>query len=91
MKRAVEEATLVARKSGISIDEDTVKKTEDVARLTKENESSMLQDVKKGKKTEIDAINGAVAALGKKLGVETPVNGVLYALVRGMDRRRHKS
>jgi 2-dehydropantoate 2-reductase len=90
MRLAVEEATLVAGKSGIRIDEDTVKKTEDVARLTKENESSMLQDVKKRKKTEIDAINGAVAALGKKLGVETPVNMTLYALVRGKEEGYRK-
>jgi len=47
----------------------------------------MLQDVDRGHRTEIGALNGAVVGLGEKLGVETPVNRALTALVKGMEHR----
>jgi len=53
-----------------------------VAQLTKNNVSSMLQDVRRGKITEIDYINGYLINLGRELGVRTPVNTVLCDLVK---------
>lgn len=53
-----------------------------VAQLTKNNVSSMLQDVRRGKTTEIDYINGYLVTLGRELGVRTPTNVVLCDLVR---------
>ena len=53
-----------------------------VAQLTKNNVSSMLQDVRRGKTTEIDYINGYLINLGRELGVRTPVNSVLCDLVK---------
>ncbi len=53
-----------------------------VCRATAENRSSMLQDRIKNRTTEIDYINGAIAGMGKELGVATPVNEVLTLLVR---------
>jgi len=47
---------------------------------------SMLQDLEKGKKCEIDAINGAVSAWGEKVGVPTPVNDKVVELVRGVEK-----
>jgi 2-dehydropantoate 2-reductase len=44
--------------------------------------ASMLQDVRRGKRTEIDALNGAIAGLGREAGVPTPVNLVLTDLVK---------
>jgi 2-dehydropantoate 2-reductase len=43
---------------------------------------SMLQDIAKGKKTEIDALNGALVRLGEKHGIPTPVNRTLTLLIR---------
>ena len=43
---------------------------------------SMLQDLRAARKTEIDALNGAIVRLGRKLGVRTPVNGCLTTLIR---------
>ncbi|KAG8989444.1 2-dehydropantoate 2-reductase (Ketopantoate reductase) (KPA reductase) (KPR) [Tulasnella sp. JGI-2019a] len=48
-----------------------------VIKLTSENTSSMLQDVRKGQKTEIQFINGAFTALGREYGVLTPCNDAL--------------
>jgi 2-dehydropantoate 2-reductase len=44
--------------------------------------SSTAQDIARGKRTEIDALNGFVARRGAQLGVPTPVNHTLYALVK---------
>ena len=48
--------------------------------------SSMLQDVRNGRRTEIDAINGAVTRLGTELGVSTPLNRLLTVLVHNRER-----
>jgi 2-dehydropantoate 2-reductase len=53
-----------------------------VASRTATNTSSMLQDVLKGRKTEINSINGYVVALGKKHSLDVPVNETLYSLVK---------
>ena len=45
-------------------------------------EPSMLQDLKKGKACEIDAINGVVCEWGKKTGVPTPVNDRIVETVK---------
>ncbi len=47
--------------------------------------ASMLQDIQRGRKTEIDALNGAVVELGKKLGVDTPVNRIIVSLVKAKE------
>jgi 2-dehydropantoate 2-reductase len=55
-----------------------------VAQRTAENRSSMLQDVQRGAATEVDAINGAIVRLGEHTGTPTPVNRVLWLLVRAL-------
>ena len=45
-------------------------------------EPSMLQDLKKGKPCEIDAINGVVCEFGKKYGVKTPVNDRIVEIIK---------
>ena len=57
---------------------------EDVARKTAANMSSMFQDVRRGAKTEIDAICGAVTMRGQKHGIKTPYNHACWQLVRAM-------
>ncbi|MGE5380773.1 MAG: ketopantoate reductase family protein [Methylocystaceae bacterium] len=47
---------------------------------------SMLQDIQRGRRTEIDALNGAIVKLGKKMGVSTPVNEVITALVKAKEQ-----
>jgi 2-dehydropantoate 2-reductase len=57
----------------------------DLLPATAQHESSMLQDVRAHRPTEIDALCGAVVALGQRLGVPTPVNQALTLLVRALD------
>jgi 2-dehydropantoate 2-reductase len=49
---------------------------------TATHHSSMFQDLTRGKKTEIDFINGSVAAKGKKTGIPTPYNSCIADLIR---------
>ncbi|NIW12581.1 MAG: 2-dehydropantoate 2-reductase, partial [Candidatus Thorarchaeota archaeon] len=60
------------------------------AEMTAKNKNSMLQDIEKGKRTEIDFINGAILNLGKRNGIKTPLNKVLTHLVRGLEANRLK-
>jgi len=85
-RKAVMEAVKVAQKAGIKLEvKNPVEEVFRVARLTAKNKSSMLQDVERKRKTEIDAINGAIVILGKKYGVKTPVNETLTALIKGLE------
>jgi 2-dehydropantoate 2-reductase len=54
---------------------------------TAEHRSSMLQDLERGRRTEIDAINGALVRRGAALGIPTPVNRLLARLIRARARR----
>jgi len=53
------------------------------------NIASMLQDLRRGRVTEIDYLNGAVAALGSECGVPCPVNDALAAIIKAMEERFH--
>nr|MDO8098976.1 2-dehydropantoate 2-reductase [Candidatus Njordarchaeota archaeon] len=88
MRSAVQEGLKVAQKLGIHFFEDVVDKTFKVAEATALNKNSMLQDVEKGKRTEIEFINGAIGRTGEKLGIATPINNTLTALVKGLESRR---
>ncbi|MBR5455682.1 MAG: ketopantoate reductase family protein [Bacteroidaceae bacterium] len=48
--------------------------------------ASMLQDLEKGKKTEVDAINGVVSAFGRKVGVPTPMNDKVVEIVHRIEK-----
>jgi 2-dehydropantoate 2-reductase len=53
------------------------------------NRPSMLQHVESGRKTEIDALNGALVAHGRRLGIPTPVNEAVVAAVKGREAATH--
>ncbi len=83
MNEAALETARVAEANGIKLPYDNLsQELERVARRTAENESSMLQDIRRGAPTEVDAINGAVVREGDRLGVPTPINWSLWNLVR---------
>jgi 2-dehydropantoate 2-reductase len=84
-RAAVEEARSVAAAKGMVIGQDMVDRVLQVARATAVNRSSMGQDADRKKQTEIDAINGAIVALGEKLLVPTPVNRTLTLLVKTLE------
>ena len=59
-----------------------------VAQATAANHSSMLQDVRQGRPTEIEAICGAIARVGQQWSVPTPVNTALWRLVKALENSK---
>jgi 2-dehydropantoate 2-reductase len=69
--------------------DDAVAHAEGVARVTSANRNSMLQDVENGRRTEIDAINGAITRLGFEHGVQVPTNRHIAQLIRALEEEYH--
>jgi 2-dehydropantoate 2-reductase len=89
IRGAVEEAISVADALGVDLgEEDHVDRVYWVARATASNRSSMLQDIERGRRTEIDALNGAIVDSASLLGLDVPVNETLTAVVRGLEDAR---
>jgi 2-dehydropantoate 2-reductase len=79
-----EEVARVAREKGIELG-DMRRAILDTAVATASNRSSMLQDLKARRLTEVDAIHGAVLAAGKETGIATPATQVIAALIRAKE------
>ena len=78
VEKIIEESTSIANVNGIKLSvEDMIKKTKNVIKITKENHSSMLQSHKKGRKTEIDSINGKIVEFGKNQNITPQINEIL--------------
>ncbi len=83
----VRECALVAAAKGVSMDADgLIRATREVCARTAANVCSMLQDLRAGRRTEIDSINGAFARFGREAGVAAPYNELLARLVRAKER-----
>ena len=83
---AMEEVDAVATAAGIPVRRTrTTAVLEDSRTGLPDFQTSMLQDVLRNRRLEHDAITGAVLRTGKRLGVPTPVNGVLLALLTRLD------
>ncbi|KAA3660317.1 MAG: 2-dehydropantoate 2-reductase [Calditrichaeota bacterium] len=83
MKNIVDEAVQVAALHDVILRADKMfEEVIEVCRATRENRSSMLQDVSNGRPTEIEAINGAIVRMGENGGIRTPVHRALLKLMR---------
>ena len=86
-QQIIDECLAVAKADGVTFDEDFVALIDRVfagARTI----ASMRQDLMKGRKTEIDHMNGAVVELGKKYGIATPVNAAMTTMIRYLESKR---
>ena len=91
--RGVQEIAHMAMNEGIAVSHaahirlvgDPRKLWRRILLSTRANKSSMLQDIERGKMTEIRQLNGAILSHGRKTRVKTPVNGILTKLVLGLE------
>jgi 2-dehydropantoate 2-reductase len=80
------EAAAAAHADGARVDGDDLRRRAIlVARRTAGNRSSMLQDLDHHRRTEIDAITGAILRAADRHGLDVPLNRALYALVRARE------
>lgn len=88
-KEACYEAAAVAEAEGIALD-NPWKIVKDIVEKTSSNKSSMLQDIEKGKKTEINQITGEIVRRAGGLGIPVPVNSALLELIKSMEKKDRK-
>jgi 2-dehydropantoate 2-reductase len=81
------EAIEVAKKRGIQIQGNPLDRVKAVIEATRENRCSMGQDLDRKRKTEIDAINGAVLREAERLGVSVPYNRMITDLIKVIEKQ----
>jgi 2-dehydropantoate 2-reductase len=83
----VDEGKAVTAAQGIELDDDPERLIDHAARkdVAYDHKASMLQDVEARRPTEVDFLNGGIARFGRELGVSTPLNEAIWALVRGLE------
>ena len=78
LRAAIGETAAVARARGVGLADDTEEAAwATVNGLRRDMKSSMLEDLERGRRLELHWLNGAVARMGRELGVATPTNAAI--------------
>ena len=90
MINVVKELYEVAKAKGVSLQPPTYQQYVDrlfgeLIPSTAAHYASMREDLRRGKRTEIDALNGAICRIGKELGLNCPFNEALTRVIRSME------
>ena len=85
----IDECLAVAAADGVTFDADFMTLIDEVF-ASAATVASTLQDLQKGRRTEIDHLNGAVVALGARYGIACPVNAALTTIIKQLENQaRH--
>jgi 2-dehydropantoate 2-reductase len=87
MRDVVQECLAVAEASGVTVPGDSWAAVDRIAQSMPTQFSSTAQDLARGKRSEIDHLNGYVLRKGDALGIATPANRVLHTLVKLIEGR----
>jgi 2-dehydropantoate 2-reductase len=87
MRDVVDECLAVAKAEGVTVPADAHAAVRKLVETMPAQYSSTAQDLARGKKTEIDHLNGLIVRRGQALGIPTPANRVLWALVKLMESK----
>jgi 2-dehydropantoate 2-reductase len=87
MRDLVDECLAVARADGVTIPGDVDAAVRKIAETVPGQYSSTAQDLARGKRSEIDHLNGFIVRRGEALGVRTPANRVLHAIVKQIESK----
>jgi len=84
----VNEGKAVAAAQGIELDADPEQLIDHAAQkhVAYDHKASMLQDVEARRQTEIDVLNGGIVRFGREHDVPTPLNGAIWALLKGVEQ-----
>lgn len=87
MRDLVVETAKVAATEGYKFGYSLVERAEEICQETSGNISSMLQDIRAGRRTEIDAISGEILRRAQLASLPTPRTRVVWQLVKGLEQR----
>jgi len=87
MRDVVAECLAVAAALGVTVPGDAWEAVQRIARTMPTQFSSTAQDLARGKPSEIDHLNGLILCKGRALGIATPANRLLHALVKLLESR----
>ncbi len=87
LRDIVDECLAVAAKAGVTPVGDVREGVQRIPRTMPNQTSSTAQDLKRGRRSEIDHLNGCIVRKGEELGVPVPVNRVLHTLVKLFEAR----
>jgi 2-dehydropantoate 2-reductase len=82
LRDLVDECVAVAKADGVTLPGDVDAAVRKIAETAAGQYSSTAQDLARGKRSEIDHLNGFIVRRGEALGVATPANRLLHAIVR---------
>lgn len=85
MLALADEGIAVSKALGVTLDGDPVALLEYGKKVAYRHKPSMLQDVLAQRVTEIDALNGGIARIGKQVGVATPLNDAMAAMIKALE------
>jgi 2-dehydropantoate 2-reductase len=93
MRQIIKEAFNVARSAGVELFWKQPEEYIDclfsrLIPVTAAHHPSMLQDIQRQRRTEIDALNGAIVKLGEQHGVNAPINRFLTSLIKSLESRK---
>ncbi|WP_447747748.1 ketopantoate reductase family protein [Variovorax boronicumulans] len=89
IRDVVAECLAVAKAEGVVIPGDVDAAVRGIAQSMPSQYSSTAQDLARGKRSEIDHLNGLVVRRGEALGVPTPANRVLFVMVKLLEGKQH--
>jgi 2-dehydropantoate 2-reductase len=87
MRDLVDECLAVAKADGVTIPGDIDAAVRKIAETMASQYSSTAQDLARGKRSEIDHLNGLIVRRGETLGVATPANRLLHAIVKMIESK----
>jgi 2-dehydropantoate 2-reductase len=89
MRDVVAECLAVAQAEGVALPPGLQASVDGLADSMPTQASSTAQDLARGRRSEIDFLNGLIVRRGQALGVPTPANRVLWALVKLLEDKQH--
>ncbi len=88
MRDVVSECLAVAKADGVEVPEGVNAAVRKIAQTMPGQSSSTAQDLARGKRSEIDYLNGLIVRRGEALGIPTPANRVLWSLVKLLEGKQ---
>lgn len=87
-KKVIEEVKIIGEKEGVKNLENLEKESmQALSKMIDSGKTSMLQDMLAGRKTEVDIFAGEIIKLGKKHGIETPYNYMMYEMIKLLEEK----